>query len=81
MKTGRNKTEWLNQYQGFKKYLNQCVVCKEVGYDPIKIEKKEGLYFKDKALEFFHPLTVNDLGMCTKCARGMSKTRKPIKDG
>ena len=81
MKTGRNKTEWLNQYQGFKKYLNQCVVCQEVGYDPVSIEKKEGLYFKDKAVEFFHPLIVNELGMCAMCAERMNKLEKQPSKG
>jgi hypothetical protein len=68
MKTGRNKTEWLDAYQGFRKYLNQCVVCQEIGYDPVKIEKKEGLYFKEKVTEFFHPVTINEIGICDSCA-------------
>ncbi len=68
MKTGRGKEEWLNAFQGLKKYLNQCVVCQETGYDPERIEKKEGLFFKAKAMDFFHPLTVNELGMCASCA-------------
>jgi len=61
--------------------LNQCVVCQEVDYDPVKIEKKKGLHFKDKVVEFFHPLTVNDLGIWTRCAEGMRKTKIPTKDG
>jgi len=68
MKTGRDRTEWLNEYQGFKKYLNQCVMCQGTGYDPVKIESKEGKYFKIKAMEYFHPFTVNEIGLCPDCA-------------
>jgi hypothetical protein len=68
MKTGRDRTEWLNEYQGFKKYLNQCVMCQEKGYDPVKIDAKEGKYFKVKAMEYFLPLTVNEIGLCPACA-------------
>ena len=75
MKTDRDKTEWLNAFQGFRKYLNQCVVCQETGYDPVKIEKKEGLYFKAKAMEFFHPLEVNEIGVCSICAERMAQGR------
>jgi hypothetical protein len=70
MKTGRGRgrDEWLNAFQGFKKYLNQCVMCQEVGYDPVKVEAKEGRYFKARMLEYFHPLTVNEVGLCPGCA-------------
>jgi disulfide oxidoreductase YuzD len=76
MKTGRNKEAWLNEYQGFKKYLNQCVVCQEIGYDPVKIEKKEGLSFKAKAMEYFYPLQVNDIGICSACERRLSASNR-----
>ncbi len=76
MKTGRGRDEWLNAYQGFKKYLNQCVMCQDVGYDPVKIEVKEGLYFKDKAMEYFHPLVVNDIGLCRGCAARFEASRE-----
>ena len=68
MKTGRDREQWLNAFQGFKKYLNQCVICQDIGYDPVNIEIKEGLFFKDKAVEYFHPLTVNEIGLCPDCA-------------
>ena len=68
MKSNRERDEWLNAYQGFKKYLNQCVSCQEIGYDPVKIELKEGLYFKKRAMEYFHPLTLNETGLCSICA-------------
>ena len=75
MKTNRNRDDWLNAFQGFKKYLNQCVMCQSVGYDPVKIEIKEGLYFKDKAMEYFHPLIVNEIGLCQDCAARFERTQ------
>lgn len=80
MKTGRDKEAWLNEYQGFKKYLNQCVVCQETGYDPVKIEKKEGLFFKAKAMEYFHPLQVNDIGICLACEKRLSPDNGSTKE-
>jgi len=77
MKTGRDRNEWLNEYQGFKKYLNQCVMCQSIGYDPVKIEVKEGLYFKDKAMEHFHPLTINEIGLCSGCVERLEATQGP----
>ena len=68
MKSTRDRDEWLNAFQGFKKYLNQCILCQERGYDPVKIEMKEGRYFKQRAMEYFHPLTVNEIGLCAACA-------------
>ncbi len=68
MKTGRDRTEWLNACQGFKKYLNQCVIFQDMGYDPVKIESEEGKYFKAKVVEYFHSLTVSEIGLCPDCA-------------
>ncbi len=67
MKTGRDREAWLNEYQGFKKYLCQCVMCQSIGYDPVKIDIREGLFFKKKMMEYFHPLTVNETGLCPGC--------------
>jgi hypothetical protein len=75
MKTGRDCDEWLKEYQGFKKYLNQCVMCQSVGYDPVKIEVKEGLYFKAKVMEYFNPLTVNEIGLCSDCVERFEADR------
>ena len=77
MKTGRDRDEWLDEYQGFKKYLNQCVMCQSTGYDPVKIQVKEGLYFNDKAMEYFHPLALNEIGLCLDCAERFEATQGP----
>jgi len=76
MKTGRDKAEWLDEYQGFKKFLNQCIVCQSIGYDPEKIEKKEGRYFKEKVMEYFHPLTVNEISVCPICEQYLNKSKR-----
>jgi len=73
MKREEKKTEWLDAYQGFKKYLNQCVVCQEIGYDPIKIMTKEGKFFQERVKEFFHPMTVNEIGICSSCAEHLDR--------
>jgi len=68
MKPNRARDQWLDEYQGFKKYLSQCVACQEIGYDPIKIEKKEGRHFKERVTKYFHPMTLNEAGLCPVCA-------------
>ena len=71
MKLGRHnerKEKWLEAFPDIrKKYLNQCVVCQEIGYDPVKIAKKQGRFFQKRLQEFFHPLEVNEAGICTDC--------------
>jgi hypothetical protein len=68
-KPGRGKEEYLNAFPRLRKFLNQCVVCQETGYDPERIKKKEGKYFQARIREYFHPLEVNDRGVCSECAR------------
>lgn len=61
------KEAWLEEFPGFRKFLNQCVVCQETGYDPERLKQKRGAGFQANAREFFHALTVNESGVCTKC--------------
>ena len=72
MKPSRERDEWLNAFQGFRKYLSQCVACQEMGYDPVKIELKDGLYFKERAMKYFQPLTLDASGLCSICAEAVS---------
>ena len=58
---------WLQEFPSFRKFLNQCVVCQELGYDPERLETKRGFGFQKNAREFFHPLTVNEYGICPQC--------------
>ena len=61
------RVAWLQEFPAFRKFLNQCVVCQETGYDPEKIKTKRGVGFQKNAREFFQPLTVNELGVCPRC--------------
>ncbi len=70
MKSYVERDNWLDSFPGVrKKFLNQCVVCQEIGYDPEKIEAKEGRYFKVYIQKYWHALPVNDLGICEICER------------
>jgi|KBSMisStandDraft_5_1062788.scaffolds.fasta_scaffold208441_3 hypothetical protein len=71
-KPGRGKEEYLNAFPRLRKFLNQCVVCQETGYDPERIKKKEGKYFQARVREYFHPLEVNESGVCLECARRLA---------
>ncbi|MCG7980257.1 MAG: hypothetical protein G8D89_00370 [gamma proteobacterium symbiont of Clathrolucina costata] len=67
------KTELLESLKGFEKYLCQCVVCQEIGYDPIKLESRENKHFQKRAKENFKPMKVNDIGICEQCQEHLSK--------
>jgi hypothetical protein len=63
------KTSWLNAFPGVRKFLNQCVICQELGYDPAKIKKKQGIHFQKNLKKFFRPLEINGIGICADCAK------------
>jgi hypothetical protein len=71
-KPGRDKEEYLNSFPGLRRFLNRCVVCQETGYDPEKMKKKQGKYFQARIREYFHPLQVNESGVCSDCARRLA---------
>ena len=64
----KNRREaWLQEFPAFRKFLNQCVVCQETGYDPEKLRTKRGSGFQKNAREFFKPLLINEHGICERC--------------
>ena len=67
------KAELLGSLKGFEKYLNQCVVCQEIEYDPHKLELRENRHFRKRAKENFNPIKVNDVGVCEQCQKHLSK--------
>jgi len=71
-KPGRGKEEYLNAFPRLRKFMNQRVVCQEMGYDPEKVVKKRGKYFQARIRECFHPLEVNESGVCSDCARRLA---------
>ena len=66
------KAELLESPQGFEKYLNQCVVCQEIGYDPDKLKLKTNSHFQKRARENFNPIKINDTGVCEQCQKHQS---------
>jgi len=69
---------WLRAFPAFREYLNQCVVCQETGYDPEKLTRKRGFGFQKNAREFFKPLTVNELGVCSSCSELGYPRKAPV---
>jgi hypothetical protein len=67
------KTELLGSLKGFEKYLSQCVVCQEMGYDPDKLELRENKHFQKRAKENFKPMKVSDIGVCEQCQKHQTK--------
>jgi len=63
------KSELLDSPKGFEKYLVQCVVCQEMGYDPGQLKLKTNIHFQKRAKDNFNPLKVNDIGICEQCQR------------
>jgi len=76
-KPGRGKAEYVNAFPGLRKFLNQCVVCQQTGYDPERIDRKEGKYFLARIREYFHPLKVNEIGVCRDCEKRLNENDTP----
>lgn len=71
-KPGRDKEEYLNAFPRHRRFLNQCVVCQETGYDPEKMKTKQGKCFQAHIREYFHPLEVDGGGVCSDCVRRLA---------
>ena len=67
MMNEKTKSEWLAEYQGFKKYIHQCVACQNQGYDPEEIKSKEGKYFQQIIRNNFPIVLLNSTGICETC--------------
>jgi len=63
--------EYLKAFPKFKKWINECNCCHCKGYDPNipdqinPVEGSMGSYFIKK---YFHPLSLNENGLCHICA-------------
>lgn len=73
-KAGRNREEYLNAFPQLRRFLNECVVCHETGYNPEEIKKKQGKFFQARFREYFHPLELNESGVCPECERRLAST-------
>ena len=74
------KTEALNylkQYPKMAKWMNTCICCGSMGYNPDmpdKITSRDGsgeynTVFSRNIKKYFSPLRVNDMGMCDICQK------------
>ena len=74
------KTEALNylkQYPKMAKWMNICICCGSMGYNPDmpdKINSRDGngeynTVFSRNIKKYFSPLRVNDMGMCAICQK------------
>lgn len=74
------KTEALNylkQYPKMTKWMNTCICCGSMGYNPdmpYKITSRDGngeydTVFSRNIKKYFSPLRVNDMGMCDICQK------------
>ncbi len=74
------KTEALNylkQYPKMTKWMNTCICCGAMGYNPDmpdKITSRDGngeynTVFSRNIKKYFSPLRVNDMGMCDICQK------------
>lgn len=79
------KTETLNylkQYPKMTKWINTCICCGSMGYDPdmpdvITSRDGNGEYitaFSRNIKNYFSPLRVDDVGMCDICQKYWEET-------
>ncbi|GCB34519.1 hypothetical protein [Bacteroides faecalis] len=64
----KQKELYIKQYPQAKNWLNQCVICQEIGYKP---EMPENIYpgvLAQNIRKLFKPLPVNEHGICAQCA-------------
>lgn len=75
-----NKNEGLNyikSYPKLKKWINECIICGNVGYNPELPEKLTSnlgngefqTFGADIIRAYFQPLAVNELGICEVCQK------------
>lgn len=68
---------YLKQYPKMSKWINTCICCGSMGYDPdmpdvITSRDGNGEYgtaFSRNIKIFFSPLKLDDMGMCEICRR------------
>ncbi len=65
---GRDKQQYSKQYPEVRKWLNQCIVCQSEGYKPELPETIYPGFLAENIREYYTPLEVNELKICTECA-------------
>ena len=76
MKINKEGEEYLDAFPKFRKWINECICCREKGYKPTmpeKITTVDGsleVYFIKK---LFKPLSINEDGLCPQCEKMINK--------
>lgn len=68
---------YIKQYPELKKWINTCICCGSIGYNPNLPEvlttnwgQGECITFKAQYIrKYFNPLKVNEFGMCKTCQK------------
>lgn len=64
----KQQKQWLEENARNEKYLNQCCICQNRGYDPSKIEERNEEYFRAHIKKHYQPLVLDEYGRCEQCA-------------
>lgn len=64
----RNQRQYLKDYPQLHKWVNTCIICGAKGYNP-QIDVKEEKIAINNLKSILPPLEVNELKMCSTCAR------------
>ena len=64
MSHSRDAVLYLKQYPEIKKWVRQCIVCQEIGYDP---DMPDEVMYSGNVRALFTPLKLNDIGICDQC--------------
>ncbi len=64
----RDQRQYLKDYPQLHKWVNECIICGTKGYNP-QIDMKEEKIAVNNLKSVLPPLEVNELKMCSTCAR------------
>jgi hypothetical protein len=70
----RDKETYLRQLPETRKWLNECVVCRTVGFKPELPEKIFPGFMAENIRSLFTSLAVNELNICEQCERHWNNT-------
>ena len=66
MKINKEGEEYLDAFPKFRKWINECICCREKGYKPTmpeKIATADGSIEVNYIKKYFKPLSINEDGL------------------
>ncbi len=75
-RNGNEGKEYVNSFPNLKKWINECICCHELGYNPLmpeKISTVEGSLEVYYIKKYFKPLPLNEYGLCPLCEKMLNK--------